>query len=174
MFLLGIILIAAVLLGVLYAFQNWEPKSPLVRRYLENANKQYAAQQQAAQQRADFANYMGIYAQYADVVMQAINNCAGQLGLLSVRDLSAICTANKITRLNNGLVALLYRARKTSDSTASASGIRRVLQDELDTLCSGSFAPVHVVIQLGSDNKVCIMLVDAADLQAARSRELKI
>ena len=174
MFLLGIILIAAVLLGVLYAFQNWEPKNPLVRQFLENANRKYAEQQREAQAKADFTNYMEVYALYADVVMQAINNCAGQLGLLSVRDLSAICTANKITRLNNGLVALLYRARKTSDSTASASSIRRVLQDELDVLTSGSFSPVHVVIQLGNDNKVCIMLVDAADLQAARSRELKI
>lgn len=174
MFLLGIILIAAVLLGVLYAFQNWEPKNPLVRQFLENANRKYAEQQREAQAKADFTNYMEVYALYADVVMQAINNCAGQLGLLSVRDLSAICTANKITRLKNGMLMMLYRARKTSDSTTTATGVRRVLQDEIDVLCSGSCAPVHVIVAFNSDNRVNIGLVDAAEWQAARNKGFNI
>lgn len=174
MFLFGIFLIAAVLLGVLYAFQNWEPKSPLVRRFLENANEKYAAQQQAAQAQADFANYMGVYAQYADVVMQAINNCAAQLGLQPVRDVSVVTTANRITRLKNGMLMMLYRARKTNDSTATASGVRRVLQDEIDVLCSGSFAPIHLVIKFGIDNQVSIGVVDAVEWRAARNREIQI
>ena len=144
------------------------------RRYWDEANKKLAAERQAAQDNATYTNMIQAYPIYADLIGQAINNCADAVGLQAVRDYSQLQTVNPVCKAKFGLWAFTFRARRKKYADEPARKVCRVLQAELDALCSCSYNPVTIELQYQHDNTIVIYMYDAAQYRRALMEGLTI
>lgn len=145
------------------------------RKYWESENHKAALERKMQQDSIERTIMLEQYNDCANIMKEAINNCADYLGIQPVKDISAICTVNPVSRTTEGLLYFNMRARRRAGSVAFADMVRRTLQQEIDTVCACyNYQALEVSVKYGVDNNIDIRLAYASDLAAYRVRRIQI
>ena len=147
----------------------------LYRKYWEAENHKAALERKMQQDSFEKAIMLEQYNDCAGILVQAINNSSDYLGIQPVKDISAICTANPVSRTTEGLLYFNMRARRRADSVVYAAKAQRTLQQELDNLCAFyNYRALQISIRYGADNSINIRLAYVDDIVKLRAGGIQI
>lgn len=93
------------------------------RKYWESENHKAALERKMQQDSFERTIMLEQYNDCANIMKEAINNCADYLGIQPVKDISAICTVNPVSRTTEGLLYFNMRARRRAGITVGGHAL---------------------------------------------------
>lgn len=143
-------------------------------RYLDEANAKTRAEAQQNYIAALSASTRPAYDLYAEVMMEAINNTADATHLRTVENVFQVLDRNWLVQFPTGLWGFQFRGRYLRGFGMTRADIARILQAELNQLCSNRGCdPLVIAVRLENDGRLVIQAVFAADAFRYRMEKIK-
>lgn len=135
-----------------------------VGRYLRNLNDIKESEAQYCAEQAYLCSVRPMYEQYCSLLREVIEDTADQTGITPYQaDYKLYCNPF-LVKSRTGLCAFVYFSRLGAKAERNAHKIERVLQAELNRVCSAwNYDYIKIIVKLSSDGAVKLYLTPYRD-----------